>query len=96
MQTHRVGAITTGVSMIVFGVLFLLKVMFGLISYELIFQLWPCILIGLGTELLLSNFLAKKLVYDKAAIFLLIVLTFFAVCMAGVEIGFTYVGKYGM
>ena len=54
-RTHRVGAITAGFSMIVFGALLLSHSLFGVFDYEIIFSLWPVILIGLGVELLLSN-----------------------------------------
>ena len=89
MQTyriHRVGSVTAGLSMVVFGVMLLLHSVFDMISYDRIFALWPLMLIGLGLELLLSNFLAKKIVYDKAAVFLLIFMTFFVVAMAGVDV----------
>ena len=54
-RTHRVGSITAGFSMIVFGALLLSHSLFGVFDYEIIFSLWPVILIGLGVELLLSN-----------------------------------------
>ena len=40
------------------------------------------ILIGLGIELLLSNVLSRKIVYDKAAVCLMILMAFFAIGMA--------------
>lgn len=85
-RTHRVGSVTTGISMVGFGVLLLLHSLFGMISYSIIFSLWPLILIGLGVELLLSNIWAKKIVYDKAAIFLLIIMTLFVMGMAVADI----------
>lgn len=85
-RTHRVGSVTAGLSMIVFGVLLLLHSMFDLIGYNIIFSLWPIILIGLGIELLLSNFFEKKIIYDKAAVFLLIVMSFFAIGMAVADV----------
>lgn len=85
-RTHRVGSVTTGISMVGFGVLLLLHSLFGMISYSIIFSLWPLMLIGLGFELLLSNFLKRKIVYDKAAVFLLIIMTFFVMGMAVADI----------
>ena len=82
IRIHRVGSITTGIALITAGIAFILHIFFGLISYEMIFKLWPIILIGLGIELLISNLRTDKIIYDKAAIFLLIVMTFFAMCMA--------------
>ena len=85
-RTHRVGSVTTGISMVGFGVLLLLHSLFGMISYSVIFSLWPLILIGLGVELLLSNLCTKKIVYDKAAVFLLIIMTLFVMGMAVADV----------
>lgn len=90
MRVHRVGSITAGLSMIALGVAALLHLFAGIISYEWIFRLWPIMIIGLGIELLISNFLTEKIVYDKAAIFLLIIITFFAMGMAGADMCFQY------
>lgn len=87
-RTHKVGSITAGLSMIAFGVLFLIHLFTGMIDYESIFRIWPFMIIGLGLELLISNFLTEKLVYDKAAVFLLILVSFFAMSMAGADILF--------
>ena len=85
-RTHRVGSITAGFSMIVFGALLLSHSLFGVFDYEIIFSLWPIILIGLGVELLLSNVWEKKIVYDKGSIVLLFIMTFFAIGMAITEV----------
>lgn len=85
-RTHRVGSITTGISMMVFGGLLLSHSLFDITDYRVILSLWPIILIGLGIELLISNFWAKKIVYDKGAIVLLFVMTFFAIGMAVTEL----------
>ena len=81
-RSHRVGSVTAGLSMVGIGVMFLLHLLFDLVDYQMMFSLWPVMLIILGLELLISNFSTKKVVYDKAAIFLLIVMTFFAMGMA--------------
>ncbi len=90
IRVHRVGTVTTGLSMIIFGVLFLLHGFGYMISYEMIFQLWPMILIGLGIELLLSNMIRRKFVYDKGAIVLLFVMTLFVIGMAITDICIDY------
>ena len=90
IRVHRVGTITTGLSMIIFGTLFLLHSFGYMLSYRIIFQLWPVMLIGLGIELLLTNFAKRKFVYDKGAILLLIVMTFFVIGMAIADICFDY------
>ncbi len=70
-RTHRVSTITAGLCMVVFGGLLLLHTLFDLMSYQMIFSFWPIILVGTGLELLLSNCVKTKIVYDKAAVFLL-------------------------
>lgn len=93
VRTHRVGTITTGFAFIAFGVLFILHLFLSVISYDLIFKLWPLILIGLGVEVLVSNFKPDNVVYDKAAILLMFVLAFFAMCMAGADLVFQYLAE---
>lgn len=90
IRVHRVGTITTGFSMIIFGILFLLHSFGYMLSYRSIFQLWPVMLIGLGIELLLTNFIKRKFVYDKGAIILLFVMTFFVIGMAITDVCFEY------
>ena len=84
-RSHRVGSVTAGLSMIGFGVMFLLHLLFDLVDYQMMFSLWPVMLILLGMELLLSNFSKKKIVYDKAAVFLLITMTIFTIGMAIID-----------
>ena len=86
VRTHRVGSFTAGLSMIVFGVLFLLHLIIGTLNYALIFSLWPMMLVGLGIELFLSNFSQRKIVYDKGSVFLLIFMAFFAMMMAFADV----------
>lgn len=85
-RTHRVGAVTAGLCMVGFGILLLLHTLFEIVSYDVIFSLWPLILISLGVELLLSNVFDRKIIYDKAAVFLLIVMTFFVMAIACADI----------
>jgi hypothetical protein len=89
VRTHRVGSITTGISLIVFGGMFLLHLFSNTITYSMIFKLWPIILIGLGIEVLLSNYAKEKIVYDKAAIALMFVIAIFAMGMASADWIFT-------
>lgn len=87
VKSHRVGTFTLGGMLIVFGLLFLLRIFDLGITYELIFKLWPTIFIFLGGEILIANFRQQeeKLVYDKTALGLMIVLSFFAMGMAVVD-----------
>ena len=85
-RTHRVGSVTSGLSMVGFGIMLLLHSLLGIMNYEMIFSMSPLILIGMGIELLLSNFWERKIVYDKAAVFLLIIMTLFVMSMAVVDV----------
>ena len=92
-RIHRVGTVTAGASMVVFGIFLLIHTVFDFIDYQVVFSMWPLILIGLGIELLFSNFSEKRIVYDKGAVVLLIIMTFFAfgmvvadICMEAAEL----------
>lgn len=86
VRTHRVGAFTSGICMVAFGIMLLLHTLFHIMTYEMIFELWPLVLIGMGIELLLSNVFKNRIVYDKAAIVLLFVMTIFVLCLAGADV----------
>lgn len=87
MRTRRVGSITCGVVLILFGVLFLLHMVMPALTYDFIFRLWPLILVFLGAEILLSNLKKTKeaMKYDGGAILLIIVLAFFSMIMGAAE-----------
>ena len=92
MRTHKVGTLTLGVMLILFGVLFLVHLFGGLLSYRLIFNLWPVVFISLGVEVLLSLLpkTAGKFSLDGKAVVLLVVLMLFAMTMAGVDFCFRW------
>ena len=90
MRTRRVGSITCGILMIVFGGLFLVHMFYPPLSLGLIMKLWPVILIALGCEMLISNVRRgeeqdETLKYDGGAIFLVFLLTCFSVVMGMIE-----------
>lgn len=85
-KTHRVGSITLGLALVLFGSLFLVHMFVPALDYQLIFHLWPCIFIMLGIEVLLGNRKeGEGFVYDKAAIALIIILSLFAMTMGAVD-----------
>ena len=86
VRTHRVGSFSSAFCMVGFGVLLLLHNLLDVLDYEMILGLWPLILIGMGIELLLSNVFKSRIVYDKAAIWLLIVMTFLVMVLAGADV----------
>lgn len=102
IRTHRVGTITLAVMLILFGTLFLLHAFFPALNYAEIFRLWPCIFIFLGLEILAGTYKAARLsemeiikfTYDKAAILLIIALSFFAMIMASIDYCLQYGGGY--
>lgn len=81
---RRVGTFTVGTSLILFGVLYLVKTFFVNISYHFIVSLWPVILILLGLEVIVAYVINKneKMKYDVAGVALLALLMFFAMGMA--------------
>lgn len=88
VKPRRMGTISIGVSLVTFGVMFLLCSVFEILSYETVFALWPVIIIAYGLELLVFSFFKGKLMYDKGAVFIMILLMLFAVGMAGVDVCF--------
>ena len=84
VRVHHVGTMTLGLTMICFGILFLIHVLFRGISFEIIYKMWPLIFLSLGTEILFADrkYRNAEIKYDKPAILLTAVLTVFAVCMA--------------
>lgn len=92
MRQRRIGTVTLGISLILFGILFLIHIFGGVINYMLIFHLWPVILILLGGEILYYSCLApeKAGTYDFAAVAILIMIVFLAMCMAGVDMVFSH------
>lgn len=81
-RTHRIGTITCGISFILFGILFLLHTLIPYLNFWNIFRLWPCIFIMLGIEILVGSYKnTTDFVYDKGAVFMLVVLMIFAMAM---------------
>ena len=99
IRIHRVGTVTFGCILILFGVLFLAHIFVPWLHYEYVFRLWPLVFIFLGIEVLVGNYRMSKaeargegtelaetrFVYDKTAILLTVCLTFFAMVMALVD-----------
>ncbi len=94
LRTRRVGSVTFGLTLILFGVLFLVHIVAPSLNYEMIFELWPVVFILLGIEILVenhrSNALNCKFVYDFPAILMLLMLLLFAMVMAAVDISMRY------
>ena len=101
MRTRRVGSITCGILMILFGILYMVHMFYPPLSLEIIMKLWPLILIALGGELLASNMKKGEgqeeiLRYDKGAIFLVFLLACFAAGMGILEYCMNFYAQYGV
>lgn len=86
-KTRRVGTFSLGVILLLFGILFLLRIIIPSLSYLFIMQLWPCVLISLGIEILVSLIGNKNInfKYDFAAIVLIGMVSVFAMLMAAAD-----------
>lgn len=96
MKIKKVGTLTLGVMLIVFGLLFLTKIFFISLSYEIVLKLWPIVFILLGLEILVANHKLEldELKYDKTAFALIFILSIFAMAMAVAELCLNYASMY--
>lgn len=87
MKQRRVGTVTLGAILVLYGIVFLLHSFIEGMSYYLIFRLWPIIFVALGIEVLISSirFKEQEFKYDFAAIIIICVLIVFAMGMAGLD-----------
>lgn len=90
VRTRRVGSVTFGLTLILFGVLFLLHIVIPALHYELIFQFWPVVFVLLGIEILVENRRSNekqyRFIYDFPAILMLIVMLLFSMVMAAADL----------
>lgn len=95
-RIHRVGTLTLGCLLVIFGTLFLVHMFLLALSYQFIYRLWPILFISLGLEVLGAGFHRGKIsfTYDRGAVFLLIILTFFAMAMATLEMIHSHNGYF--
>lgn len=87
IKGRRVGTLTAGMVLIVFGVMFLLRFVITNINILLIASLWPIILISVGIEIIVAYVINKeeKINYDFGAIILVAILVLFAMGVGGAE-----------
>lgn len=87
IKGRRVGTFTTGVVLVILGIIFLLRTFIPNINIAQMISLWPIILIILGCEVIVAYIINKeeKIQYDFAGIILVIILSFFAMGMGGVD-----------
>ena len=96
IKGRRVGTLTAGIVLVVFGIMFLLRLVNVNINILLIASLWPLILVGVGIEIILAYIINKeeKMQYDFGAIILVIILVFFAMGMGGAEFIITHLSEF--
>lgn len=96
-DVRRVGSVTFGITLLSYGILFLIHIFIPTLKYQYIFRCWPAVFILLGCEILVENHKSKaqdcKIVYDFAAVIMLGIMLIFAMVMAIVDFDFTY-GPY--
>lgn len=100
MRTRRVGSITCGSLLIIFGMLFLGHMIFPSLSLVVIMKLWPVILIALGIEMLAANLKkttqeTENIKYDKGAIFITFLLMVFSTGMGIIQLCMEYGMQHG-
>ena len=99
MRTRKVGSITCGVLLIIFGMLFLVHMVYPSLSLTVIMKLWPVVLIALGVEMLVANYRCSSeesevLKYDKGAIGITFLLVCFSMVMGVMEYWMEYYTSY--
>lgn len=93
MKSKRVGSVTLGICLVVFGVLFLLSAFVDNLDYFSVIKFWPVVLISLGIEMLVYAFSknSDNAKLDVPACILTCVLMLFSMCMAAAEYAVTQI-----
>lgn len=95
MAAKRVGSVTLGLTLVVFGVMFLLSA-FKSFNYLDVIKFWPVIFISLGIEMLVHAFSndAEKAKLDVPSCLMTCVLMLFSMCLAGAQYAMTELVPY--
>jgi uncharacterized membrane protein len=96
LRGRRVGTFTAGIVLIMFGAMFLLRLIIPIINFSIILSLWPLILVFLGIEIIIAYTINKEeqMKYDVSAIVLIIILSFFAMGMASMEFIMNHLSQF--
>ncbi|MDR1927622.1 MAG: DUF5668 domain-containing protein [Oscillospiraceae bacterium] len=94
MKSKHIGVLTLGVTLVVFGLLFLLRQFFPSMDYIAVLHYWPVALILLGIEILFSALVkqkdgAQRPKVDGLSVFLLFLVLGFSAVMAALEYAVT-------
>lgn len=95
MAAKRVGSVTLGLTLVVFGVMFLLSA-FKSFNYLDVIKFWPVIFISLGIEMLVHAFSkdAEKAKLDVPSCLMTCVLMLFSMCLASAQYAMTELVPY--
>ncbi len=87
IKGRKVGTLTSGLALVIFGIMFLLRLFITNLNVLLIVSMWPLILVSVGIEIIAAYIInnQEKMQYDFSAIILVIILVFFAMGMGGAE-----------
>ena len=96
IKGRRVGTFTTGIVLIMFGIMFLLHLIYPSINYLIIASMWPIVLVLLGIEIIVAYLINKEEImkYDFGAIILIIMVSFFAMGMGCMEYIITHMSQF--
>lgn len=96
IKGRRVGTFTTGIVLVMFGIMFLLRLIYPEINYSLIASMWPLVLIILGIEIILAFLINKEEImkYDFYGIMLIIIVSIFAMGMGCMEYVITHMSQF--
>lgn len=99
VPSRRVGTVTFGVTLVCYGILFLVHIFMPALRYSFIFRCWPVVFILLGAEILVESHKCRsgewKMVYDFPAVVMLGIMLLFAMIMAAVDFEMAYELGYG-
>lgn len=88
-HVRRIGSVTFGITLLCFGILFLIHTFEPMLKYQYIFRFWPIVFILLGCEVLAENHRSKAqncmIIYDFAAILMMGIMMLFAMIMALID-----------
>jgi uncharacterized membrane protein HdeD (DUF308 family) len=87
LRGRRTGTLTAGITLVVFGLLFIGRMIFPVLDFTLIMSLWPLVLILIGIEVIVSYAVNRdeKMRYDGGAIALVFIMAIFAMVMGCME-----------
>ena len=92
IKGRRVGTFTTGIVLVMFGIMFLIHLIYPSFSYLRVASLWPVVLVLLGIEIIVACLINKEelIKYDFCAIILILMLSFFSMGMGFMEYMITH------